>query len=491
MAGARHLSVTIQLKERVTVVTAFAYMKKTAKQTDASAHQSVTQFIKISNGQETMQIGFTDQKISAHGGLITFTGFIHWHKLGELLSGWLPQAGGSPKALAAADLGLAFMAGILEGAKKLVQVSFLRRDPALPSMLGIERIGSQSSLSRFFQRFNGAGVNLRSFRPIWHWCMDRLPSRREGYTLDLDGTHLLHEGQSQEGAALTYTPRGFKKSLHPLLAVIAEAKLVAGFWLRPGNTRCDNNVVAFTLDLLAQLPRHIRLRLIRADSGFCHDPWLKLLESQALDYIVVARLNKPVQRLIAKETLWQTTEIAGTEVAEVMHQEWGWSGPRRLILLRHRLAENAHAGKRLVDCPGYSYQGLITSLPAWVGALSVWRDYNGRADSENVIKELDANFALPQLCLKKFWSTEAALSLAVFAYNLCVLFERRLGWLQRVGAATLRFRIFTTGAILSRTGGQLTIRLSVPAAERAWWERVLEKITSQYPNCNSVALWSS
>jgi hypothetical protein len=464
-------------------------MKKTTKQADASAPQSVTEFIKVNSGQETIQIGFTDQKITPHGGLMTFASFMHWHGLGKLLRNCLPHVRRSARAIDPADLAVGFMAGLLQGAKKLAQVAYLRRDVALPSMLGIKKVASQSSFTRFFQGFDGAATNLRTFRPIWRWCLDRLSSRKEGYTLDLDATHLLHEGKEQEGVHLTYTRQGFKKSLHPLLAVLAEVKLVVGFWLRVGNTRCDNNVVAFTLDLLSQLPRHIRLRLVRADSGFCHEPWLNLLESQGLDYIVVARLNAPVQRLIKKDTLWKATEMAGTEVAEVMHQEWGWRTARRLILLRHRLAEGDRAGKKLLDCPGYSYQGLITSLPVHVNPLAVWRSYNGRAGSENVIKELDASFALPELCLKKFWSTEAALSMAVFTYNLCVLFERHLGWLERVGASTLRFRLFTTGAVLSRAGGFLTIRLSVPENERSWWERVFEKITSRFPNCNSVSLW--
>jgi len=465
-------------------------MKKQPKHADVSGPQSVTEFIKLKTGSEAMQIGFTNQKISPHGGLITFAGFLQWHRLNGLLKQWLPQGTQSPKAIARTDLALGFMAGLLQGAKKLAQVAFLRRDPALPIMLGIERIGSQSSLSRFFQTFHGAAVNLRSFRPMWHWCADRLCSRPGGYTLDLDATHLLHDGAQQQGVQLTYTPRGFKKSLHPLLAVIAEVKLVAGFWLRPGNTRCDNNVIAFTLDLLANLPRQIHLRLVRADSGFCHEPWLNLLESQGLDYIVVARLNAPVQRLVKKDTLWQRTDVPGTEVAELMHQEWGWRTARRLILLRHRLADKERpTGKRLVDCPGYAFQGLLTSLPAGIKPLAVWRDYNGRAGSENVIKELDGGFALPQLCLKNFWSTEAALCLAVFAYNLCVLFERHLGWTERIGAATLRFRLFTTGAILSYTGGIATIRLSVPRAEQSWWQRLLEKINSPFPNCNSVSLW--
>ncbi len=58
--------------------------------------------------------------------------------------------------------------------------------------------------------------------------------------------------------------------------VLEEAKLVAQFWLRSGNAPCASNVVGFTLELLSNLPRHLRLRLVRADSGFCEDRWLSL-----------------------------------------------------------------------------------------------------------------------------------------------------------------------------------------------------------------------
>jgi hypothetical protein len=105
-----------------------------------------------------------------------------------------------------------------------------------------------------------------------------------------------------------------------------------------------------------------------------------------------------------------------------------------------------------------------------------------------VIKQLDADFALPKLCLQKFWSTEAALSLAILSYNLTQLFQRHLGWLDRVTANTLRFRLFTTGGILSQTGGVTTIRLAVrEPQERAWWRALLEKTISLIPNCNAVA----
>ena len=446
----------------------------------------MTEFIKLQTPQETLQIGFTDQKVSGRAGLLTFAGFLHWHRFGQLLAGVLPHRRKSKKAIPVADLALGFLTGILAGAQKLIQVAHLRADVMLPALLAIQRIGSQSSFTRFFQGFTSAGKNLATFRPLWRWCLERLPSRPGSYSLDLDSTRLLHEDGHQEGVQTGYTRLGTKPCLHPLLAVLEEAKLVVGFWLRPGNASCANNVVAFTLDLLANLPSWIRIGLVRADSGFCLPEWLDLLETQKLHYIVVARL-------LQKDLIWTPTDVPGTEVAEVWHQEINWRQPRRVILLRHRIADKQAAGQRtggkpLLDCPGYLYQGLVTNLPASVPPIQVWRRYNPRAGCEEVIKQLDADFALPKLCLEKFWSTEAALSLAILSYNLVQLFQRHLGWLDRVTAATLRFRLFHTGGIISETGGVTTIRLAVrEAEERVWWRALLEKTISLIPNCNSVA----
>ena len=448
----------------------------------------MTSFIKAHNGKETIRIGFTQQQISPHAGLSAFATFLHWHRLKDRLGRLLPQRT-SPNATPMEELALGFLVGILAGARKLTQVAHLRQDPMLPELLGIEGIGSQSAYSRFFQCFKSAPANSQCFGSLWRWCLERLRARKEGFTLDVDSTQLLHEdGHQKEGVATGHTPHGQKRAYHPLLAVIAETKLVAGFWLRPGNSRCDTNAVGFLQELLARLPQWFRIGLVRADSGFCYEPLLALLESRRLLYIVVARLYEPVRSLIRQTTQWQATEIAGTEVAEALHQEWGWSQPRRVVLIRHAKSQRPDAGgKLLLECPGYTFQVLVTNLPRHVGALRVWRQYNGRAGSENVIRELDECFALPQLSLKKFYATEAALSLAILSYNLCILFQTHLGWLDRVTAATLRFLVFTTGGVISRTGGYTTIRLAVRQEhQRYWWRSLLEKLSSPLFNCNAV-----
>jgi len=452
-------------------------------------HQTVAPRIQFKSANKSIQIEFTDQKLSPHAGTATFWSFLHgsgWIALLEkCLPHRLPESNNHLQPLCKA---LIFIQGLLCGAKKLTHVAYLRRDPMVPELVGIKRVPSQSVLTRFFQGFSSAGANLGCFRRLFGWCLERLPSRRGGYALDLDSTRLLHEDGHQEGVEVGYTRVGTKPCLHPLLAVLSEVRLVANFWLRPGNSSCANNVLSFFMDLWDNLPHQIRLRVVRADSGFCVGPLLLLWECLKLKFVVAARLTRPLQGLIKKETCWQSTEIEGTEVAELDYREKEWPATARLIVIRHRTQDKKgrSGGKMLFDCPGYLYQGLVSNLPLTEKPLALWREYNGRAACEGIIKELDASYGLPDLACKDFWGTEAVLSLGVLAHNLIVLFERKLGWQQAVTLGSLRYWIFVTAGVISHAQGQTTIKLAVPQKERAWWQRLWEKLLSPFPNCNAV-----
>ena len=202
----------------------------------------------------------------------------------------------------------------------------------------------------------------------------------------------------------------------------------------------------------------------------------------------MAQLSQPIQQLIKGDLPCTATEVPGTEGAELDYQAMSWPHARRRVLLRHRVSEDSErGGKKLLDVPGYRFQALGTSLPtATHPPLTVWRYDNGRADCENAIKELQAGFALPTLCLESFWASEAALSLATLTYNLVVLFQRHLGWQQQVTLRNLRFWLFVTAGVLSHPAGQTTIKLAVPRRERDWWRRLWEKILNPLPNCNAV-----
>jgi hypothetical protein len=121
-----------------------------------------------------------------------------------------------------------------------------------------------------------------------------------------------------------------------------------------------------------------------------------------------------------------------------------------------------------------------------VDALTVWRRYNGRADLENRIKELGDQFGIKRLCVSGFWGTEAMHHLAIAAYNLCVLLQRRLGQLELCQLNTLRWRLFGHAAVWSRARGKPTLKLAISGDQaRNWWRQILEKLTAP-PNCHAV-----
>ncbi len=446
------------------------------------AHQTVRLSIDTKDSTQSIRIGFTDQRLTAHGGMVLWSHFLQQKRFRQRLRKVLPHQPTSPNAYDPSDVALGYLGGILCGADKLSRVAWLQSDPAIAQVLGIEAVASQSTLSRFFEVFTQHSCQVLG--QLHPWASQSLPSLREGYTLDLDSWALLHEDGHQQGVVTGYTRRGLKPCHRPLIGGLAEAKLIANYWLRPGNTACVNGASEFLRQTLAQLPAHIRVGLVRGDSGFGALSVQDTCEELGLKFILVAQLSQKLQSLCRHdEEHWQATEVAGVAVQEVELERPG----RRLIIIRQRIQDRPQAGgKTLLELEGYRFQALMTNLPPSVDALNVWRRYNGRADLENRLKELGEQFGIKGLCVKSFWGTEALHHLAIAAYNLCVLLQRRLGQLEKCELNTLRWRLFSRAAVWSRAQGKATLKLAVSGeTNRNWWREILNKLLA-LPNCNAV-----
>lgn len=447
------------------------------------ADQTVRLQIDTREATSSIRIGFTDQRLTARGGLIVWPHFLRQKRFRQQLREVLPHEPSSPNAYDPTDVALGYVGGILCGADKLSRVAWLQSDPAVAQVLGIEAVASQSTLSRFFGVFTQRAC--QGLGRLHAHAVYSLPSAREGYTLDLDSWALLHEDGHQEGVAVGYTRQGLKPCHRPLIAGLAEAKVIAHYWLRAGNSACVNGAAEFLRQTVTALPAHIRVGLVRGDSGFGEARVQETCEALGVKFIFVAKLTQKVQSLCRHDDVaWQATEVPGLSVQEVELPQPG----RRLIVLRQRVAERLQAGgKTLLDLAGYRFQALVTNLSASVDAVSVWRRYQGRADLENRIKELGEQFGIKRLCVQNFWGTEALHHLAIAAYNLCVLLQRRLGQLEKCELNTLRWRLFGRAAVWSRAGGKPTLKLAVRGeTSRNWWRQILSKLTAP-PNCHAVA----
>ena len=114
----------------------------------------------------------------------------------------------------------------------------------------------------------------------------------------------------------------------------------------------------------------------------------------------------------------------------------------------------------------------------------VRRLYLGRADSENRIKELLQDFAMAGFTSDKFWATEAAFRMALYAYNLMSLFRQALlGRASNQTLSTLRVQCFAIGAGLGRAANKQILRLGLSPPRRQWFEGLFsaaQQITTPY-----------
>jgi len=96
---------------------------KQAIVSESEAHQTVRLPLDTNQGSASIRISFTDQRLTAHGGRIVWSHFLHPQQFRRQLDAALPHAPTSPNAYTPADIALGFLGGILTGADKLSRVA--------------------------------------------------------------------------------------------------------------------------------------------------------------------------------------------------------------------------------------------------------------------------------------------------------------------------------------------------------------------------------
>ena len=118
-------------------------MKTTQSSGTRPDHQTVAGTLEFKSHRKAIAIGFTDQLILPHAGSALFWGWLRpldWCKrLAAALPHPLPL---SNNKLLPLEKALAFMHGLLCEARKLTHVAYLRRDPLVPELLGINPLSA-------------------------------------------------------------------------------------------------------------------------------------------------------------------------------------------------------------------------------------------------------------------------------------------------------------------------------------------------------------
>jgi len=425
-------------------------------------------------------IKFVNKEITPFGGLSLFFKLLEKCHFAEHLEQSGIPVQGSNRGYRPLQLILGLFAGVWCGASCFGHLDVVRYDMVLCNLLGWKRGADHRAYQRYLNKFSQA-VNQRVFGKLFSWFFSELLF--DNYTLDFDSTVMVREG-NQEGTAKGYNPkRPGRPSHHPLLAFVSDVRMIANYWLRPGNTAASTNYVAFLEDTLSRLGNKT-VGLVRMDSGFFTKEILDCLESKKLHYVIACRFNNRIKYSLTHENAW--VELAdGLEISETTYRATNWGKSRRIIMVRQEIEKRPNAAGKQIrqldlfgdenDFGRYRYSCLVTnlSLPARI----VYDLYRGRADSENRIKELKHDFSIDDFVTNNFWATEACGNFIVMAYNFISLFRHALiNSNKRQFLKTIRYELISTPAYLGKIKDKHILYLARSLKTRKSFLSIWDKI---------------
>lgn len=443
-------------------------------------------------------IKFTSKKITAYGGFSLLAAFFEKIKLRENLEEIIPVNESSPNGKGIYSKVMAYILVIYAGGNRFSHLLYLGCQEILARLFAVGKLPMASTtMTRFFRKIKKMKEVEAMSEGLWVYLSKLIPWKeiKEDW-LTFDSTVLERYGK-QEGAKRGYNPKKKGRGSHsPLMAFLNRSRYVVNLWNRPGNVASWNNINGFFKTTWERIEGFIRIKGVIADSGFYLREFIELLEHKGLIYIIAARLYHPLQRKIYAQRDWK--DIAeGIWITEFNFRHRDWAIERRYVAIRQNVKRRQHAmGKELslfgddFDMGDYRFSVWITNSKD--DAHTVWKQCRPRANDENTIKELKEDFALGGFSMKKFYSTEAAMLLRVFIYNLFVLFRYEiLGQKEKIKRLkTLRYKYFVIPAQLGGDGRGQVLRISVvkkkvKAKLLYLFNQIKQYVPFESDNCNA------
>jgi len=421
---------------------------------------------------------FDDPNLVSHAGLILVMRLAEQAGLPELVDEWL-KIPGSSGANAGAKV-CSIVAGMSTGADSIDDLGVIRQG-AMPRLF--RRIKAPSTLGTFLRGMCWGDVSsleavARRMLLRLTGLVDLLPGAAELAFLDIDSKTTQVYGGHKQGARVGHVGVRGLDFQAVTLSTPRAAPVIVGTRLRGGNAesgRSAHTLLATSLTTARQAGATDTL-IVRADSKYFQGKVISQIRRVGAYFSITAPLNSGTRRAIdaidkhawvgirypqaiydPEHDLW----ISDAEIAETTYtaftnptQNRGNRATARLIVRRVRVRQRNDQGELF---PTYRYHAVFTDSPfPLVTAEAQHRDH---AIIEQVYADLN-NSALAHFPSGKFAANAAWLTLAALAHNL----TRALGCLAgeqhaKARTATLRRRLITVAARISRTARTITLHL--------------------------------
>ena len=433
-------------------------------------------------------IAFTDEPLTAHGGLVLFERFLResgW--LGRLRDVFADREFDSDYGswrMALMVIGL-----LIVGGTRVAHLAHLGCDPLFLRFVQVQLLPSERTLSRWLATLtSGFRDRLQELmRDVAYATWSRVGARR--ITLDVDGT-VVRTGERAEGAERGFHPHHPKDpSYYPLTAQLAQTGQLVGVWNRPGNKHDSEDAV----ERLGELIEDARTRSrgvpieVRMDAAFCQRPVFELLASSGVEYA----LRLPMwdwlhvrERISARKQWKKITKTVDGYSMQVRIPKWERS--ERVVVFRKRISGKP-ARKFQLDLfqpdDGYFEYSMVATNKT-VDERSIWYFMAGRGAHEHTIGELKSGLAFASVIAQDWDANSGWQILNGLTHNLQRDFQavagiatlkkktrKRTTLVRFRSIRSLRFEWIGLPARLVRPQGRNELRIAAPRRVR---ERILE-----------------
>jgi len=427
---------------------------------------------------------FSDEKISAHGGLELFRRFLVAIDLSgrvRALFGNTPLDG---------DYGAVRMMRLLIGllvigGLRVSHLAFVGTDPILLRFAGLHLTPSDRTVVAWLKTFTPPLLERLSdlIRDLVYDQVER--SRLPRLTIDLDGT-VLRTGAKVDGAQRGFSPHHPKDpSYYPLTAHLAQLGQILRIWNRPGNVHDSHNAAGFLRVLFEDLRDRFGHRLpveLRMDAAFFHPEVFAFLDGERVDYALKVPMWRSLRLIpiIAARKRWTRVDryIDGFEMNLFIE---AWKRTERVVVYRKHVSHESRKNFQLdlfsPDDGHFEYSAVATNKTLGIPAL--WHFMAGRGAHEKTLAELKSQVAFAAIPTNDRYANAAWQLLSVLTLNLVRSFQVATGAARRPrtrkrtfeyvfqSLATLRFELIHQPVRLARPSGRPELRFAVSPCARS------------------------
>lgn len=352
----------------------------------------------------------------------------------------------------------------------------LSYDPVLTAILGKNRLASQPTLSRFFNRMDND--TLKQFYQLQREMRKIVYDIKNPdiVILDLDSTLLDTYGhQEGEGFNFHYQNHGY----HPLVCFDGMTGDLLKIELRDGTAYSSTGVVDFLQPILDEfLEDYWNTSLVlRGDSGFATPELYKQCETNGTSYVIRLKENNILRSYAsyADNILSEKTGLNQVDYAvvygEFYYQASSWDYPRRVVFKVEKPANQII----------HMYTFIVTNMDGTPEDLIKF--YCKRGTMENYIKESKNGFDFAAVSSHSKIVNANRVQIHALAYNIFNWFKRLVlpNKMKKHTIDTIRIKLLKIAVKVVRSARYLTFKLCSSCPYKDEFYKTLENIKHLQP----------